>query len=96
MSYDLSSGGDPKSQILDQIRQATAANNARAFITKLNESCFERCVPSPGTSLSKKEEGCLSACMEKYMATWNTVSKTYMNQAQKTAGQGGGVDLFGV
>lgn len=30
------------------------------------------------------------------MATWNTVSKTYMNQAQKTAGQGGGVDLLGV
>ncbi|KAI4174574.1 MAG: hypothetical protein LQ343_002147 [Gyalolechia ehrenbergii] len=78
---------DLKSQLLDQIRQEAAVNNARALITKLNAHCFEKCVPSPGASLSKREEGCLSACMEKYMATWNVVSRTYIAQVQKTAGR---------
>lgn len=87
---------DPKSQIMDQIRQEAAVNNARALITKLNAHCFEKCIPSPGTSLSKREEGCLSACMEKYMATWNVVSRTYIAQVQKSAGGGGvGLDTMG-
>jgi import inner membrane translocase subunit TIM13 len=50
---------------------------------KLNEHCFERCVPKPGTSLSKGEENCFTACMEKYMGAWNTVSKQYVGRIQK-------------
>ncbi|KAL8825062.1 MAG: hypothetical protein Q9170_007943 [Blastenia crenularia] len=88
------SPSDAKSQIMDQIRQEAALNNARALINKLNNHCFDKCIPSPGTSLSKREDVCLSACMEKYMATWNTVSRTYIAQIQKnpTEGGGGGVD----
>ncbi|KAI4250557.1 MAG: hypothetical protein L6R40_000157 [Gallowayella cf. fulva] len=95
-----STSSDPKTQIMNQIRQEAAVNNARALITKLNGHCFEKCIPSPGTSLSKREESCLSSCMEKYMAMWNTVSKTYISQIQKTAGQigggGGALEGFGV
>lgn len=50
---------------------------------KLNEHCFERCVPKPGTSLSKGEETCFTNCMEKYMSSWNTVSKQYVARIQK-------------
>jgi import inner membrane translocase subunit TIM13 len=50
---------------------------------KLNEHCFERCVPKPGTSLSKGEEGCFTNCMEKYMSAWNTVSKQYVARIQR-------------
>ncbi|KAI4143069.1 MAG: hypothetical protein L6R39_004720 [Caloplaca ligustica] len=96
MNNIMNTSSDPKSQIMDQIRQEAAVNNARALITKLNAHCFEKCIPSPGTSLSKREEGCLSACMEKYMATWNVVSRTYIGQVQKMAGQGGGMDGMGL
>ncbi|KAL9001437.1 MAG: hypothetical protein Q9169_000012 [Polycauliona sp. 2 TL-2023] len=94
------SSSDPKTQIMNQIRQEAALNNVRALITKVNGHCFEKCIPSPGTSLSKKEEGCLSTCMEKYMETWSTVGKVYVAQIQKGAGQqvggGGGFDGLGV
>jgi import inner membrane translocase subunit TIM13 len=53
------------------------------IVQKLNEHCFERCVPKPGTSLSKGEENCFTACMEKYMSAWNTVSKQYVGRIQK-------------
>ncbi|KAF2481773.1 Tim10/DDP family zinc finger-domain-containing protein [Neohortaea acidophila] len=85
---------DPKQQILDQLRQQAALQNARALVEKLNEHCFERCVPKPGTSLSSSETTCYQNCMEKYMAAWNTVSKQYLGQIQKGVG-GGSAGAFG-
>jgi import inner membrane translocase subunit TIM13 len=58
---------------------------------KLNEHCFERCIPKPAASLSKGEESCMSACMEKYMSAWNTVSKQYVGRIQRESAQGGAV-----
>ncbi|KAF1822114.1 uncharacterized protein K489DRAFT_380860 [Dissoconium aciculare CBS 342.82] len=74
---------DPKRAIMDQIRQSTAQTNARALVEKVNEHCFERCVPKPGASLSSGEQTCYSQCMDKYMAAWQTVSRQFLAQAQK-------------
>ena len=64
---------------------------------KLNEHCFERCVPKPGTSLSSGETTCYQNCMEKYMAAWNTVSRQYLQHVQKgVAGGAGGNALGGI
>jgi import inner membrane translocase subunit TIM13 len=79
---------DPKMQIMRQIQQEAAMQNARMLVEKLNEHCFERCVPKPGTSLSKGEEGCFTSCMEKYMQAWNTVSKQYVARIQRESQQG--------
>ncbi|KAI9706736.1 MAG: protein translocase subunit [Bogoriella megaspora] len=76
---------DPKTTLMNQIRQETAVQNARALVSKLNEHCFERCIPKPGSSLSKGEEQCFTACMEKYMNAWNTVSRHYIARIQKDA-----------
>ncbi|KAF2277803.1 uncharacterized protein EI97DRAFT_373927, partial [Westerdykella ornata] len=80
---------DPKTQLMRQVQQDAALQNARMLVEKLNEHCFERCVPKPGTSLSKGEETCFTACMEKYMQAWNTVSKQYVARIQKESQQGG-------
>ncbi|KAF2766571.1 hypothetical protein EJ03DRAFT_390912 [Teratosphaeria nubilosa] len=77
---------DPKQHIMDQVRQQTALSNARLLVEKINEHCFERCVPKPGSSLSSSEQTCYTACMEKYMASWNTVSRQYMGHVQKGVG----------
>ncbi|KAI5362073.1 Putative Tim10-like domain superfamily protein [Septoria linicola] len=79
---------DAKQQIMDQVRQQAALANARALVEKLNEHCFERCVPKPGNSLSSGESTCYTACMEKYMKSWNVVSQQYLGHVQKQAGSG--------
>ncbi|KAF2751356.1 hypothetical protein M011DRAFT_394889 [Sporormia fimetaria CBS 119925] len=84
------SNADPKTQIMRQIQQQGAMQNARMLVEKLNQHCFERCVPKPGTSLSSGEETCFTTCMEKYMQAWNTVSKQYVARIQKEQ-QGGGL-----
>ncbi|KAF2836878.1 hypothetical protein M501DRAFT_959657 [Patellaria atrata CBS 101060] len=76
---------------MQQIRQEAAVQNARQLIEKLNEHCFDRCIPKPSTSLSKGEESCFSACMEKYMSAWNTVSRSYVARLQKEGQAQGGL-----
>ena len=44
----------------------------------LKSTCFDKCVPTPGTSLSSSEQTCVTGCMEKYMASWNLVNNTYL------------------
>ncbi|WPG98714.1 Mitochondrial import inner membrane translocase subunit TIM13 [Acrodontium crateriforme] len=72
-----------KTQLMDTVRQQAAMQNARLLVEKLNEHCFERCVPKPGSSLSSGESTCYTACMDKYMASWNTVSRQYLSHVQK-------------
>jgi import inner membrane translocase subunit TIM13 len=54
---------------------------------KVNEHCFEKCVPKPGASLSSGETACFTNCMEKYMAAWNTVSRQYVARIQAEQGK---------
>ncbi len=43
-------------------------------------------MPKPASSLSRGEEGCLSMCMDKYMAAWNIVSRQYVGRIQREVG----------
>ncbi|KAF1988059.1 hypothetical protein K402DRAFT_392332 [Aulographum hederae CBS 113979] len=79
---------DPKTNLMNQVRQEAAVSNARQLIEKINEHCFERCVPKPGSSLSSTEEKCFSTCMEKYMSGWNAVSRQYVARLQRESGSG--------
>ncbi|MCJ1364899.1 protein translocase subunit [Acarospora aff. strigata] len=88
-SLGFGSSTDPKSTIMNQVRQEAAVTNARQLIEKLNEHCFEKCVPKPGSSLSRGEETCFTQCMEKYMAAWNTVSRQYIARIQQEQGRMG-------
>ncbi|KAF2086428.1 hypothetical protein K490DRAFT_11372, partial [Saccharata proteae CBS 121410] len=74
---------DPKTAVMQQVKQESAIANARMLVEKLNEHCFAACVPKPGTSLSSGEQQCFSHCMEKYMQTWNTVSRQYITKLQQ-------------
>ncbi|KAN0095366.1 Tim10/DDP family zinc finger domain containing protein [Hyaloscypha variabilis] len=88
------SSSDPKAAVMNQVRQEAAMTNARQLIEKVNEHCFEKCVPKPGSSLSSGETTCFTQCMEKYMAAWNTVSRQYINRIQQEQGRsagGGGI-----
>jgi len=58
-------------------------------IQKVNEHCFEKCVPKPGSSLSSGETSCVTMCMDKYLAAWNKVNASLlqrMQQENKAAG----------
>jgi len=97
LSTPITSGSDVKTQIMNQVRQEAAVHNARQLIEKINEHCFERCIPKPGSSISRGEESCFSSCMEQYMTSWNAISRQYVARIQKEQqAQGAGGMLGGM
>ncbi|KEF60253.1 uncharacterized protein A1O9_05103 [Exophiala aquamarina CBS 119918] len=94
-----SSSAQPPSEIRQKIQNAIAmqssVENAKFLIQKVNENCFEHCIPAPGSSLSSKEQGCLSSCMEKYIEAWNLTSRTYNNRLHRDSLAAGGPGLAG-
>lgn len=50
---------------------------------KINQNCFEKCVPKPGSAVSGSEQTCVTQCMEKYMAAWNHVNTTFLRRIQQ-------------
>ncbi|CUS09890.1 unnamed protein product [Tuber aestivum] len=47
-----------KQALMSTIAQQSNIENARTLIEKINEKCFEKCVPKPGRSLSSGESVC--------------------------------------
>ncbi|KAF8241958.1 hypothetical protein K440DRAFT_567175, partial [Wilcoxina mikolae CBS 423.85] len=59
--------------LIETIQQQQNVENARNLIHKINTSCFEKCVPKPGSNLSLGEEKCIGYCLTKYLSAWNKV-----------------------
>ncbi|TDZ23934.1 Mitochondrial import inner membrane translocase subunit TIM13 [Colletotrichum sidae] len=75
-----------KQAVMKQVLQEANLANARVLIDKLQENCFEKCVPKPGSSLSSGETTCMTSCMEKYMAAWNQVNSAYIHRIKQESG----------
>lgn len=81
--YSGSGSSDVKGRIQEAVTQQTALANAKYLITKINENCFDHCISEPGSSLSAREQACLSSCMDKYVDAWKTASRAYLARLQK-------------
>lgn len=72
-----------KQQIQDQISQELAVANATELVNKITENCFDKCVINPQSQLTPQEDSCVTQCLEKYMRSWNVVSKSYITRIQQ-------------
>ncbi|GAB6032557.1 protein translocase subunit [Chamberlinius hualienensis] len=72
-----------KEELMDQVKQQMAVANAQELLTKMSEKCFKKCINKPGSSLDSSEQKCVAMCMDRYMDSWNLVSKTYSNRLQR-------------
>ncbi|KAL4793279.1 Tim10/DDP family zinc finger-domain-containing protein [Aspergillus venezuelensis] len=82
-----------KAEVLKQLQTQAAIANAKALIGKVNEHCFNACIPQPGSSMSSGESACLSQCMEKYISFWNVSSKAYLSRLSKEKASAQGLDM---
>lgn len=72
-----------KEAVMRQVQLESNTSNARMLIEKMNENCFEKCIPKPGSSISSGESTCYTACMDKYMAAWNKVNAAYIQRIRQ-------------
>ncbi|KAK7870094.1 hypothetical protein R5R35_011075 [Gryllus longicercus] len=72
-----------KDELMEQVKTQIAVANAQELLTKMTEKCFKKCISKPGTSLDSSEQKCVAMCMDRYMDTWNLVSRAYSNRIQR-------------
>lgn len=60
----------------EQLTQAMVMQQLRS----VTDTCFELCVPSPGTSLSSSETSCITKCTDRYMESWNLIATAVSKQ----------------
>ncbi|KAF4979202.1 hypothetical protein F66182_17302 [Fusarium sp. NRRL 66182] len=85
-----------KNALIQQVQAEAATANTRILITKVNENCFDRCVSTPGSTLSAGESTCLTTCMEKYTNFWNATGRAYVSRvATESKKMGAGADVLG-
>lgn len=53
-------------EILNRVRAEVNAQTQQEFVTKITESCFQKCVTSPGSKLSSSEQRCLAVSSSHY------------------------------
>ncbi|KAI0887262.1 Tim10/DDP family zinc finger-domain-containing protein [Annulohypoxylon maeteangense] len=71
------------SELKHQVQESHNLENAKQLIERLNEHCFEKCIPKPGTTLSNSEKTCLTSCMDKYLNAWNLISTVHITRLQR-------------
>lgn len=59
------------------------------LIQKITEKCFKKCVTKPGTSLGGSEQKCIAMCMDRFLDSWNLISRTYVRRIAREQGGGG-------
>ncbi|XP_065908505.1 mitochondrial import inner membrane translocase subunit Tim13-like [Dysidea avara] len=91
-SSSMSSSGDSrksKSQLMEEVRSQVAIATAQELIQKVTHKCFIKCVHSPGSDFDSREKKCLQNCVDRYLESWNLVSRTYSSRLQKDSYAGG-------
>merc|ERR1712008_608918 len=76
--------GAQKEELMRNVQQQVALANMQELLTKITDKCFKKC--SPSSSLSGGDQKCLAMCMDRYMDSFNIVSRSYTQRISQEQG----------
>lgn len=67
---------------IDTLKKQLKAEVAAAFwqelVEEMSEKCFNICIKKPGASLDNHEQRCIGNCMDRFIDSYNVISKSFM------------------
>merc|ERR1711997_1149340 len=76
-----------KEELMKTVQTQVALANMQELLTKITDKCFKKCISSPGSSFSSSDQKCLAMCMDRYMDSFNLVSKAYTTKLTREQGR---------
>ena len=55
-------------------------------VARVTDVCWDKCIGTPGRSLSSREESCLSECAKRFIDTTQLVVQRFQQQASQSGG----------
>jgi len=72
-----------KEEIMQTVQAQVALANMQELLSKVTDKCFKKCITSPGSSLGSSDQKCVALCMDRYMDSFNIVSRAYTARLQR-------------
>lgn len=60
-----------------QLQAELAAATFQELVEDMTEKCYNVCIKKPGVALESHEQRCLGNCMDRFIDTYNVVSKVF-------------------
>lgn len=60
-----------------QLSAQIAAATFQELVDDMAEKCYNICIKKPGSSLDSYEQRCLGNCMDRFIDSYNVVSKVF-------------------
>lgn len=73
--------GQISPQLQNFIAQQSQVAQIQSMIATLTDICWDKCVTSPGTYLSSKEEACLQNCAGRFLDTTQYILQRAQHKA---------------
>ena len=70
--------GEMKKQIAAEIAAATL----QELVEDITEKCYSSCIKKPASSLDNYEQRCLSNCMDRFIDSYNLVSRQFTSRIE--------------
>jgi len=70
-------------EIMQTVQQQVALANMQELLSKVTDKCFKKCISSPGSSMGSSDQKCVALCMDRYMDSFNIVSRAYTQRLQR-------------
>merc|ERR1712241_1404720 len=72
-----------REEVMQTVQQQVALANMQELLVKVTDKCFKKCITSPGSSMGSSDQKCVAMCMDRYMDSFNLVSKAYTRRLQQ-------------
>lgn len=74
-----------KQQLKERTEQELAVADVTELINNMTRNCFDLCFETPGESVTPAQKRCTDMCLQKYMASWDILSKVYVSRIQESS-----------
>lgn len=75
----------PSKEMQDFIAREQQLAQVQQMIATLTDVCWDKCISSPGTYLSSKENSCLDNCAKRFIETTQFILQRAAHKAQDTS-----------
>lgn len=69
-------------EVKKQISAEIAAATIQELVEDMTEKCFASCIKKPGASLDSYEQRCLGNCMDRFIDSYNLVSRIFTSRIE--------------
>lgn len=70
-----------------QLEQQVNSEHVKMMIGLQQQTCFKKCVPKPGSTLSRGEQECIGNCVDRFNESFEFVTQTFIKAQQQMGGR---------